>query len=277
VNIDTGEVERHRDVRGFAQPALRRQSLIYWRVSLPRSSARPRDPAKTGRPQDDGGAPSWTTTRSFLDGGEPNSRSARVADNGNIYNIWTLSLKTGELKQYTDTLTGNVSPIVLRDTKTPRIAFVTYYKGEYGIHTLPREEPLHTVASADFGEPGPVIDFQPPISHTLVKSNIRTKGTFEKLFLEGRPPVNVGVTSGGDLFGGTQVTFTDVLGDKQFNIFAIGLAWTFEPTSACRRLGTPFRCSRPFRANAGVLYDPPTSSIATRRGADQRGPPYDHR
>ena len=83
-----------------------------------------------------------------------------VARNGNIYNIWTLNLKNGELKQYTDTLTGNVSPIVLRDQKPPKIAFVTYYKGEYGIHTLPRDEPLHTVASADFGAPGPIIDFQ---------------------------------------------------------------------------------------------------------------------
>jgi hypothetical protein len=147
-----------------------------------------------------------------------------VARNGNIYNIWTLSLKNGELKQYTDTLTGNVSPIVLRDQKPSKIAFVTYYKGEYGIHTLPREEALHTVASADFGAPGPIIDFVPPISHTLVKANIHKKGTFEKLFLEGRPPVNVGVTSGGDLFGGTQVTFSDVLGDKQFNLFASSVA-----------------------------------------------------
>ncbi len=149
-----------------------------------------------------------------------------VARNGNIYNIWTLNLKSGELKQYTDTLTGNVSPIVLRDQKPAKIAFVTYYKGEYGIHTLPKEEPLHTVATADFGSPdaGPPIDFQPPSSHTLVKSNIHKKGTFEKLFLEGRPPVNVGVTSGGDLFGGTQVTFSDVLGDKQFSLFASSVA-----------------------------------------------------
>ena len=147
-----------------------------------------------------------------------------VARNGNIYNIWTLNLKTNELKQYTDTLTGNVSPIVLRDQKPSKIAFVTYYKGEYGIHTLAREEPLHTVATADFGAPGPIIDFQPPTTHTLVKANIHKKGTFEKLFLEGRPPVNVGVTSGGDLFGGTQVTFSDVLGDKQFNLFASSVA-----------------------------------------------------
>ncbi|HEX6463278.1 MAG TPA: hypothetical protein VFZ98_02445 [Vicinamibacterales bacterium] len=148
--------------------------------------------------------------------------SPEVAKNGNIYNIWTLNLKTNELKQYTDALGGNVSPVLLMDQdKKQKIAFVTFYKGEYGIHTVAtQKEPLHTVASADFGAPGPVIDFQPPLSHTLVKANEKPKGKFDKLFLEGRPPVNVGVTSGGDFFGGTQVTFSDVLGDQQFNMYA---------------------------------------------------------
>src|SRR6516165_10249189 len=148
--------------------------------------------------------------------------SPEVAKNGNIYNVWTLNLKTNELKQYTDALGGNVSPVLLRDEdKRQKIAFVTFYKGEYGIHTVASsKEPLHTVASADFGSPGPIIEFQPPLSHTLVKANEKPKGRFEKLFLEGRPPVNVGVTSSGDFFGGTQVTFTDVLGDQQFNFYA---------------------------------------------------------
>ncbi len=112
--------------------------------------------------------------------------------------------------------------MLLKDEdKKEKIAFVTFYKGEYGIHEIAaQKEPLHTVASADFGAPGPIIDFQPPLSHTLVKANEREKGKFEKLFLEGRPPVNVGVTSSGDFFGGTQVTFTDVLGDQQFNFYA---------------------------------------------------------
>jgi len=52
-----------------------------------------------------------------------------------------------------------------------------------------------------------------------VPDNKKKKGKFEKLFLEGRPPVALGVTSGGNVFGGTQVTFTDVLGDQQFNMF----------------------------------------------------------
>ena len=146
------------------------------------------------------------------------------ARNGNIYNIWTLSLKTGELKQYTDTLTGNLSTVVIRDGNVSRVAFVTYFKGEYGLHTLIPKEAKATVASRDFGEPGPIIDFQAPLTHTLVQANQKKKGPFEKMFLDGRPPLNVGVTSGGDLFGGTQISFADVLGDKQFNFFVASVS-----------------------------------------------------
>ena len=41
-------------------------------------------------------------------------------------------------------------------------------------------------ATADFGAPGPIIDFQAPLSHTLIAENKRRKGAFEKLFLDGR-------------------------------------------------------------------------------------------
>ena len=142
-----------------------------------------------------------------------------VAKNGQIYNLWTLDLKTHELKQYTDALSGNVSPVVLKDNLNSRLAFVTYFKGEYGLHVLERKDEITKVATSDFGSPGPIVDFQAPLSHTMVASNKKKKGKFEKLFLEGRPPVSLGVTSGGDVFGGTQVVFTDVLGDQQFNLF----------------------------------------------------------
>ena len=147
-----------------------------------------------------------------------------VARNGNIYNLWTLSLKTGELRQYTDVLTGNLSPVVVREGTTSKVAFVTYFKGDYGLHTIVPKDPVATAASEDFGAPGPVIDFQSPLSHTLVQANQKKKGRFEKMFLDGRPPVAVGVTSGGDLFGGTQVTFSDVLGDQQFNLFVASVS-----------------------------------------------------
>ncbi|MBA3269950.1 MAG: PD40 domain-containing protein, partial [Acidobacteria bacterium] len=151
-----------------------------------------------------------------------------VAKNGTIPNVWTLNLKNGELQQYTDALAGNFSPVLLNGGTdggaNSRIAFVSYYKGEYGLHTLDRKEPVAKAETADFGAPGPVIDFQAPMTHTLVAENKKAKGKFEKMFLDGRPPVNLGVTSGGDFFGGTQISFTDVLGDQQFNMFAASVS-----------------------------------------------------
>ena len=164
-----------------------------------------------------------------------------VARNGDIYNIWTLNLKNGELRQYTDAMSGNSSPIVLhRGNEPPQMAFISYYKGDYELHALDRRDPIITAASSDFGAPGPVIDFQAPLSHTLITDKIQKKGKFEKMFLDGRPPVNVGVTSGGDVFGGTAVTFSDVLGDQQFNLYAASISQyrtlSFSYTNLSRRL-----------------------------------------
>lgn len=144
-----------------------------------------------------------------------------VARNGNIYNLWTLGLKTGELKQYTDSLGGNVSPVVLKDAKGSKVAFITYYKGQYGLHAVELAKPLRSASTADFGAPGPIIDFQAPLSHTLVAENVRKKKMFEKMFLEGRPSVSLGVTNNGDFFGGTELSMTDVLGDHHFD-FTVG-------------------------------------------------------
>ena len=148
-----------------------------------------------------------------------------VARNGKIYNVWTLSLKTGELKQYTDAVGGTLYAVVLREGNgQPQIGVITYYKGEYELHTLDRRDPLVTAASSDFGSPGAIIDFQAPLSHTLVADKKKKKGTFEKMFMDGRPPVNVGVTSGGDIFGGSAVNFSDVLGDQQFSLYAASIS-----------------------------------------------------
>ncbi|MGH9329835.1 MAG: hypothetical protein ACRD09_05280, partial [Vicinamibacterales bacterium] len=187
-----------------------------------------------------------------------------VARNGNIYNVWTLNLKNGELRQYTDTLTGNLSPVILKEGRENKIAFVTYYKGEYGVHTLTRQEPVTTVASSEFGVPGPVMDFVAPLSHTLIATNKRRKGRFEKLFLEGRPPVALGVTSGGDVFGGTQVTFTDVLGDQQFNLFVASVSqyrtMSFSYINLSRRLQYAAQAYSQtqffYGLQPGVLFDP---------------------
>ncbi len=196
-----------------------------------------------------------------------------VARNGNIYNIWTLDLNSGELRQYTDALGGNWMPVVLNEGgKTPQIAFISYYKGEYSIRTLERKEPLHTAQSSDFGAPTEVIDFQPPLQHTLVKENIRKKGRFEKMFLEGRPPINVGVTNSGDIFGGTAVSFGDVTGDQQVNIFASSISQYRTLSVSYLNLSSRFQWALQgysqtiffYGQLGGVFYDPSYSPIISR-------------
>ena len=198
---------------------------------------------------------------------------ADVARNGNVYNIWTLGLKTGQLRQFTDTLGGNTSAVVLNAGRAePRIAFVSYYKGEYELHTLDRLEPTVTATSADFGAPGPIVDFQAPLSHTLVADNKRRKGTFEKLFLDGRPPVNLGVTSGGDVFGGSAVSFTDVLGDKQFNLYAASISQYRTLSLSYLNLARRFNYALQgysqtqffFGQVGGVFFDPSLANLIDR-------------
>jgi len=195
-----------------------------------------------------------------------------VAKNGQIYNLWTLSLTSGELRQYTDALAGNLSPVVLRDGSASRIAFVTYLKGDYGLHVLERQDEIRKVASADFGSAGPIVDFQAPVSHAVVADNQKAKGRFEKLFLEGRPPVGIGVTSGGDVFGGTQVTFTDVLGDEQFNLNVSSVAQYRSLSGTWLNQGSRLQWAIQgfsqtqffFGQQSGVFFDPAFAGLIDR-------------
>jgi hypothetical protein len=188
-----------------------------------------------------------------------------VDRNGRIYNVWTLNLRSGELRQYTDALGGNVSVVAMKgEGGATRVGFISYYKTDWQLHTLDRTEPIATVASADFGAPGTVIDFQAPLSHTLVRDNIRTKGVFQSMFLDGRPPVNVGVTSGGDVFGGSAVTVSDVLGDQQFSFYAASISqyrtMSLSYTNLSRRLNWAVQGYSQtnffYGVGGGVLYDP---------------------
>ena len=75
-------------------------------------------------------------------------------------------------------------------------------------------------ASADFGAPG--ADHR---LHAAAQPHARPRqhpqeGRVREDDLAGRPPVSLGVTSGGNFYGNTQITFTDVLGDKQISFYA---------------------------------------------------------
>jgi Tol biopolymer transport system component len=143
-----------------------------------------------------------------------------------IFNIRSLDLRTGDILQYTDVLGGNFSPSIVQDPDTGKeqLIFTSYYKGNYGLYRLDMDEPVREMtADTIVRTEGAVIDFVPPVSHQIIAENKRRKGTFEKFFVDGAPPISVGVTSGGDFFGGTGISFSDVLGDQNFTFLALSV------------------------------------------------------
>ncbi len=140
-----------------------------------------------------------------------------------IFNLRSLDLKTGVLRQFTDVLGGNMAPAVLKTRGADRLAFISYFKGDYHLQTQEVGEPVKEVEQEIQTAEAEPLDFQPDVEHRVIPENKRRKRLFEKLFLEGRPPINVGVTSGGDFFGGSQVALSDVLADQNFLFTAISV------------------------------------------------------
>ena len=140
-----------------------------------------------------------------------------------IYNLRSLDLATGVIRQFTDALGGDMTPAPLLGKGGERLAFISYFKGEYRLQSIETADPVKEVEQEVQVAENALVDFQPDVIHQVIAENKRKKRLFENLFLEGRPPLNVGVTSGGDFYGGSQVALTDVLGDQNFVFTAISM------------------------------------------------------
>jgi hypothetical protein len=87
--------------------------------------------------------------------------------------------------------------------------------------------------------------------------------------------VNVGVTSNGDIFGGSQVSFGDVLGDQQINLFAASISQyrtiSLSYVNLSRRFQWAlqgFSQTQFFYGNVGgVFYDPSLSPLISTSDA----------
>jgi len=137
-------------------------------------------------------------------------------EDDDIPNLRSLDLRTGAIAQYTDVFGGAMAPAPLKTPRGDRLAFITYYKGEFKLHTKDTAEPIKEVDQEVQAAAEGLVDFQPDVPHEVVPENKRRKKLFEGLYLEGRPPINIGVTSSGNFYGGTSILLTDVLGDQQF-------------------------------------------------------------
>jgi hypothetical protein len=144
-------------------------------------------------------------------------------EDNDIFNLRGLDLETGAIAQYTDVFGGAMAPAPVYGPQGERLAFITYFKGEYKLHTQDTGEPLKEIDQEVRAASEGIVDFQPDVAHDVIPENKRRKRLFEGLYLEGRPPINVGVTSSGDFYGGTAVALTDVLGDQLFTFQVLSI------------------------------------------------------
>lgn len=136
-------------------------------------------------------------------------------------NIFSLDLATGELRQYTNVVTGAFMPTVLREPEgKERLVYTGFWKGSFDLYVTDTDEPVtepqivqipaEPVGEADL----PVLE--PDIQVTLDDANKDKYGGY-KFFLEDARTI-VGVNSDQTYLGQILLTFSDYLGDRR--IFA---------------------------------------------------------
>jgi hypothetical protein len=84
--------------------------------------------------------------------------------------------ENGELRQYTDALGGNWSAVVLNEGKTNRIASSATTRASTDPHARTHGAAAHG-GDSRLRRAGPIIDFQAPLQHTLVRRRSGKKGT----------------------------------------------------------------------------------------------------
>ena len=161
-----------------------------------------------------------------------------AADRNGVYNLYALDLTTGDKTQYTDVISGNFAPVVFREEGKERLAFTSFFKGQYRLFIMDLPAPITTIAkgselaagqvlqtaeggpqegSREYPMEGPVLsDFKPDKELVINEQDIKDKKM--RLLVGGRPDIITAVS--GDTFAvATGVVLQDILGDQEFRFY----------------------------------------------------------
>ena len=133
-----------------------------------------------------------------------------------IYNIYSLDLETGEVRQYTNVISGHFSPRELPELEGKRRLVATaFWRLNFRLYMVDQDTPVRVIKPEERAqEPQEIVPFEPPIRLTPDESE---KQLYDKLkfHAETSPNVGVGVASDGTFFGNAYLIFTDLLGDHR--------------------------------------------------------------
>ena len=141
-------------------------------------------------------------------------------DQREAFNIYSIDIESGELSRYTDVRTGNFFPTPSPGTKDS-IVFASFNKGAFQVFsgefqpTL--EKKVTFIADTDEEE---FERFKPILSFEINKNEIKPYKGIGKLYMMQRPPINTIVSTDGSIYGGSSLSFSDLMGDHNFTIMA---------------------------------------------------------
>jgi WD40-like Beta Propeller Repeat/Collagenase len=160
-----------------------------------------------------------------------------TSDRNGPENIFSLDLAKGELRQYTNVVTGAFMPTVLREPEErERLVYTGFWKGSFDLYVAETDEPVTEPQIVQIpAEPAGEADlpgFEPDIQVTIDDANKDKYGGY-KFFLEGAQTV-VGVNSDQTYLGQILLSFSDYLGDRRIfaNISSVDTLSNFDITYA---------------------------------------------
>lgn len=133
-------------------------------------------------------------------------------------NIFSLDLVTGELRQYTNVVTGAFMPTLLREPSgSERLVFTGFWQGTFDLYVTDVTEPVGTPETLPLptapSQPGELPRFEPDIQVSIDEANKSGYSGFN-FFLEDATSF-IGVDSNNTYIGRVLLSFSDYLGDRR--------------------------------------------------------------
>lgn len=136
-------------------------------------------------------------------------------DNFEAFNLYSLDLKTGERRRYTDVQTGNFFPSPVPG-KEKLVIFCSFNKGSFQLFKAELEGVLETPVTPSNFEPTSYSLVSQAEKVQLDQSKFFSYQGLGKLYLTSRPPIQAVLTSDGSFYGASALAFSDLLADHNF-------------------------------------------------------------
>jgi len=134
-----------------------------------------------------------------------------------VFNIYSLDLATGDVRQYTDVVGGCFTPeeIAERDGEK-NLVFTSYFSGTFRLYRMPLAEPEATIEISErLDEPIEAEPFEPPLT---LRVNDELKNPYKLKWDIEAPYIEVGVTGDGTFLSNIAVQFSDLLGNHRIQV-----------------------------------------------------------